>query len=98
VVVTKAKAKVAPVPVDPVEEMNELHVELARKAAKLAMEVLESVSAGDIPVASAVALLKFGVDLERKALLGVEPDGVVDPFEALSKAMAAPAATTPEEG
>ena len=71
-----------------VEDMNELHIELARKAASLAIKVLESVNVADIPVASAVALLKFGVDLERKALLGVEPDTVADPFEALSKAMA----------
>lgn len=77
---------------DPIEEMNELHVELGRKAAELAMEVLESVSVADIPVATAVSLLKFGVDLERKALLGAESDAAdEDPFNALAKAMGDPA-------
>ena len=72
----------------PVEEMYDLHVELGRKAAELAMQVLESVSVADIPVATAVALLKFGVELERKALLGAEADGGdADPFEALTKAL-----------
>ena len=75
--------------VDPVEEMNELHVEIGRKAAKLALEVLEVLDPSEIPVASAVSLLKFGVDLERKALLGAEDDGgAEDPFESLVKAMA----------
>jgi len=73
--------------VDPVAEMNETHVELGRKAAELAMEVLESLSVADIPVATAVSLLKFGVDLQRKALLGVEVDGESDPFDALAKAL-----------
>lgn len=81
---------------DPIEAMNEVHAELARKAADLAMNVLESVELKDIPVASAVALLRFGVDLERKALLGSEDsDGDVDPFEGLAKALAAdPSQTT----
>ena len=74
---------------DPVEEMNELHVELGRKAAELAMQVLEAIDPSEIPVASAVSLLKFGVELERKALLGAEADGQeADPFEALAKALA----------
>ena len=82
---------------DPVEAMNELHVELGRKAAELAMDVLESLSVADIPVATAVALLKFGVELERKALLGAEADdGGGDVFDALAKAMGGEAA--PEKG
>jgi hypothetical protein len=73
---------------DPVEAMNELHVELGRKAAELAMQVLESLDVDDIPVATAVSLLKFGVDLERKALLGAEADAEhADPFDALAKAL-----------
>jgi hypothetical protein len=73
---------------DPIEEMNTLHVDLGRKAAELAMQVLETINPVDIPVATAVALLKFGVELERKALLGVEADGDgADPFDALAKAM-----------
>ena len=88
---------------DPVEEMNELHVELGRKAAELAMQVLESVDVADIPVATAVSLLKFGVELERKALLGAEADGDgSDPFDALAKAMggqqSTPEKDKPEEG
>lgn len=72
---------------DPIETMNDLHVALGRKAAELAMEVLTALDVNDIPVATAVSLLKFGVDLERKALLGVEADGENDPFEALTKAL-----------
>lgn len=72
-----------------VEEMNEAHAELGRKAAELALQVLENLDVSEIPVASAVSLLKFGIELERKALLGTESDGdgAVDPFEALAKAM-----------
>jgi len=73
--------------VQAVQAMNELHVELARKAARLAMSVLEGIDVNEIPVASAVALLKFGVDLERKALLGTEDDVEADPFAALADAM-----------
>jgi hypothetical protein len=69
--------------VDSIAEMNELHVELGRKAAEKAMEVLNNVALADIPVATAVALLKFGVELERKALLGVEVDAESDPFDQL---------------
>lgn len=73
---------------DPVEEMYEIHIALGRKAAELAMEVLESVSVDDIPVATAVALLKFGVDLERKSLIGAEADDDgSDVFDQLAKAM-----------
>ena len=77
-------------PDDAIEVMNELHVELGRKAAEKAMEVLESLGVDEIPVATAVALLKFGVELERKALLADEDgdDDGEDPFEALAKAAA----------
>lgn len=78
--------------VDPVEVMNGLHVDIGRKAAELALAVLEALQPADIPVASAVALLKFGVDLERKALLGAEDDAVVDPFAALATALTDPPA------
>lgn len=75
----------------PAEEMNELHVELGRKAAELAMQVLETIRPEDIPVATAVALLKFGVELERKALLGAEvDDDGGDAFDALAKVLATP--------
>ena len=73
---------------DPIEVMNETHVEIGERAAELAMQVLESISPADIPVATAVSLLKFGVELQRKALLGVEADGDgPDPFEALASAL-----------
>jgi hypothetical protein len=85
--------------VDPVTEMNELHVELGRKAAAKAMEVLESLSVSDIPVATAVSLLKFGVELERKALLGVEADAAsTDPFDALAQALMGGEATPEKDG
>jgi hypothetical protein len=79
--------------------MYDLHVELGRKAAELAMQVLESVSVADIPVATAVALLKFGVELERKSLLGAEADddGGADPFNALANAMGGQPAPEKEE-
>jgi len=77
---------------DPIEVMNETHVEIGERAAELAMQVLESISPADIPVATAVSLLKFGVELQRKALLGAEPDGESDPFDALAKALGGEAA------
>lgn len=74
--------------VDQVEEMNDLHVELGRKAAQLAINVLDTIDLMDMPLPSVVALLRFGVELERKALLGSEQEeDDVDPFEALSKAL-----------
>lgn len=84
---------------DSIAEMNEIHVKLGRKAAEKAMEVLDALNIADIPVATAVALLKFGVDLERKALLGVEVDAESDPFDALLKGgqPAAPEETPKEE-
>lgn len=84
--------------VDPIELMNQLHVDIGRKAAELALSVLESANPADIPVASAVSLLKFGVELERKALLGAEDDSVDDPFAALTKTLTTGTQETPEEG
>lgn len=75
---------------DPIEQMNELHVELGRKAAELAMQVLESLDVSEIPVATAVSLLKFGVELERKALGQSDADGDTDPFDLLLKLGAEP--------
>lgn len=73
---------------DAVEVMNQLHVDIGHKAAELALSVLDTVNPKDMSVASAVSLLKFGVELERKALLGVEEDAAEsDPFEALIKTM-----------
>lgn len=86
-------------PADPAEVMNELHADIGRKAAELALQVLESIDPKDIPVASAVALLRFGVELERKALLGVEDDGGgADPFETLAKTLTSGQTDTPKEG
>lgn len=82
---------------DPVEEMNTSHVELGQKAAELAMQVLESMSVNDIPVATAVSLLKFGVDLQRKALLGAEAEDDTDAFDALAKALGGPPAPVKED-
>jgi hypothetical protein len=81
-----------------IEKMNELHVELGRKAAEKAMAVLSSLGTDEIPVATAVALLKFGVELERKALLGAEPDHASDPFDSLAKVLAGGQSEKPEEG
>lgn len=85
---------------DSVAAMTVKHAELGRKAAELALDVLESVSLDDIPVASAVALLKFGVELERKSLLGADDDDDDgDPFDALAKALTNPVGDEePREG
>jgi hypothetical protein len=70
-----------------VREMWELHRKVGRKALEKAMDVLDQMSADDIPIAVAVQLLKFGADLERKAVLGIEPDGEADPFGVLAGAL-----------
>ena len=74
---------------DAIAAMHKLHVSLGRKAAELAMRVLDNADLDEIPFPAAVSLLKFGVELERKALLGVEDgDGSeVDPFDELAKAL-----------
>lgn len=68
-------------------QMYELHRDLGRRAMQKAMQVLDQLDPEDIPVNVAVQLLKFGADLERRALLGIEPDAEHDPFDQLAKAM-----------
>lgn len=70
-----------------VKAMYELHRDVGRKALTKAMEVLDKMDAANIPIDVAVRLLKFGADLERKAVLGIEPDGDDDPFSALAGAL-----------
>lgn len=70
-----------------VKEMYELHCKVGRAALTKAMEVLDKMDAANIPIDVAVRLLKFGADLERKAVLGIEPDGEDDPFGALAGAL-----------
>lgn len=74
---------------DSIERMNELHVKLGRKAAEKAMMVLDHLGVDEIPVATAVSLLKFGVELERKALGQADDGDDIDPFDALANAMGA---------
>lgn len=65
-----------------VESMYRLHVEIGRQAAQLALSVLQNADPADIPIAAAVQLLKFGVELERKSVLGVDESGdEADPFD-----------------
>lgn len=68
-------------------EMFELHRDIGRRAMTKAMAVLDQIDPSDIPVNVAVQLLKFGADLERRAMLGIEPDDDADPFDALAQAM-----------
>lgn len=70
-----------------VKAMFELHQRVGRKALEKALEALDLMDAGDIPIAVAVQLLKFGADLERRAVLGIEPDGEDDPFSKLAGAL-----------
>ena len=70
-----------------VRAMFELHRDVGRKALDLAMKALDNIDPADIPVDVAVRLLKFGADLERRAVLGIEPDGDDDPFSALAGAI-----------
>lgn len=69
-----------------VRQMHELHRDVGRKALMKAMEALDQMDASTIPIDVAVRLLKFGSDLERKALLGIEPDDDDDPFKSLAGA------------
>lgn len=66
--------------------MHKLHCDVGRKALTKAMEALDLMDASTIPIDVAVRLLKFGSDLERKALLGIEPDDDDDPFKSLAGA------------
>lgn len=70
---------------DRLREMWEGQRDLGRKAMQLALQALDQADPATIPVNVAVQLLKIGADLERRALLGVEPDAADDPFDALAK-------------
>lgn len=70
-----------------VRQMYELHRDVGRAAMQKALAVLNAIDVKDIPVNTAVQLLKFGAELERRAVLGIEPDKGDDPFDALSQAM-----------
>lgn len=70
-----------------VRQMYELHRDVGRKALTKALDAIDQMDAADIPIAVAVQLLKFGADLERRAVLGIEPDGEDDPFSALAGAL-----------
>ena len=76
-----------PAHAEQVKAMYELHREVGRKALVKAMEVLDQMNVDDIPIDVAVRLLKFGADLERKAVLGIEPDDEDDPFSKLAGAL-----------
>jgi hypothetical protein len=70
-----------------VRQMYELHRDVGRKALELALDALSNANPADIPIDVAVRLLKFGADLERRAVLGIEPDGEDDPFSKLAGAL-----------
>ena len=67
-----------------VREMYDLHVQVGRKALQKALAAIDLMDPSDIPINVAVQLLKFGADLERRALLGIEPDAETDPFRELA--------------
>lgn len=67
-----------------VKAMYELHVDVGRKALQKALAAIDLMDPKDIPINVAVQLLKFGADLERRALLGIEPEGEDDPFGTLA--------------
>lgn len=75
-----------PAHAEALRQMFELHRDVGRRAMVKAMAVLDQIDPGDIPVNVAVQLLKFGADLERRALLGIEPDDEDDPFSKLAGA------------
>jgi hypothetical protein len=70
-----------------VKAMYVLHRDVGRAAMTKALEAINLMEPADIPIAVAVQLLKFGADLERKAVLGIEPDGDDDPFSRLAGAL-----------
>ena len=70
-----------------VRQMYELHRDVGRQALELALDALKNANPADIPIDVAVRLLKFGADLERRAVLGIEPDGDDDPFSKLAGAL-----------
>ena len=67
-------------------EMWDLHRQVGRSAMQKARAAIDLMDPADIPINVAVQLLKLGADLERKAMLGIEPDEDDDPFDALAKA------------
>jgi hypothetical protein len=67
-----------------VKAMYELHVDVGRKALQKALAAIDLMDPADIPIQVAVQLLKFGAELERRALLGIEPDADTDPFRELA--------------
>lgn len=73
-----------PAHAEAVKAMYELHVDVGRKALTKALAAIDLMDPADIPINVAVQLLKFGADLERRALLGIEPDGDDDPFGTLA--------------
>lgn len=70
-----------------VKAMWELQRDVGRKALTKAMQALDQMDVDDIPANVAVQLLKLGADMERRAVLGIEPDGEDDPFGALAGAL-----------
>lgn len=65
-------------------QMWEAQRDLGRKAMGLALRALDNADPATIPVNIAVQLLKLGADLERRAMLGIEPEGDDDPFSKLA--------------
>lgn len=69
---------------DAAEVMRSLHIDIGQRAAELALRVLENTDPDKIPIPAAVSLLKFGVELERKSVLGkADEDEGPDLFSAL---------------
>jgi len=56
-----------------VRQMYELHRDVGRKALEKALDAIDQMDASQIPIAVAVQLLKFGADLERRAVLASNP-------------------------
>lgn len=74
---------------DEIVAMNRVHAKLGQEVAEAAQQALVALGFEVLPATSLVQLLKFGVDLQRKALLGIEPDdkGEADPFAELAKSL-----------
>lgn len=79
--------EVDPAHAEAVRSMWEAQRTLGRKAMDLAIRAIDNADPASIPVNVAVQLLKLGADLERRAMLGIEPDGEADPFSALAGAL-----------
>lgn len=83
----KLEPEVDPAYADALNAMFELHRDIGRRALSKAMAALDQADPADIPVNVAVQLLKLGADLERRALLGIEPDDEDDPFRDLARTL-----------